>query len=197
MNLLHTDSKSSGESLAHQRASLHSSRGSALPQLLGIEEQHTLRLAGLRTRIHGLPYEVIPACWDTFSPYRGWLPTQVDRRSYGVLLEAEGNEGGFDYFTAVEVENFDTLNSDWDRLEIPAQRYAVFPHKDHVSTLRETLHSIFSHSLPTLNLDPLRHAPGVPLVLERYEASFDLSTGWGGIQVRVPLSARTRDPGRR
>lgn len=196
MTALHTDEKSARHSHADHRANPHSTRSIALPRLLGIEEQDTLRLAGLRTRIHGLPYEVIPGCWSTFSPYRGWLPTQVDRRSYGVLLEAEGNEGGFDYFTAVEVESFDALNSDWDRLEIPAQRYAVFPHGDHVSTLRETLHSIFSHSLPTLNLDPLRHAPGVPLVLERYEASFDLNTGWGGIQVRVPLSTHRRRPGR-
>jgi len=157
------------------------------PELLDIRELAKLRLAGLRTPIRGLPHEMIPGCWETFSPYRGWLPQQVDRRSYGVLLEAEAPVGRFDYFTAVEVERFDRLNSDWDRLEVPAQRYAVFAHKDHVSTLRKTLHSVFSHSLPHLNLDPLRHAPGVPLVLERYEPAFDWRTGWGGIQVWVPL----------
>lgn len=186
MTLLQTDEARVNRS--GSRKGLKRPTSTALPPLLGIKQHTALKLAGLRTRIQGLPFNVIPNCWETFSPYRGWLPGQVDKRSYGVLLEAEGPEGGFDYFTAVEVESFEPINTDWDCLEVPVQRYAVFPHRDHVSELRQTLHAIFAHSLPTLNLDPLRHAPGVPLLMERYEASFDLATGWGGIQVWVPLT---------
>lgn len=149
--------------------------------------EKAVRLTGLRRRIEGLPAKVIPGFWDTFSPYRGWIPGQTGRASYGALMEAPGSTEGFDYLTAVEVEYFRDSEGDWDQILIPAQRYAVFSHRDHVSELRPALHTIFAHSLPGLNLVPKRHVDDVPLLLERYDENFDMRTGWGGIQVWVPL----------
>ncbi|UZJ43546.1 GyrI-like domain-containing protein [Marinimicrobium sp. C6131] len=157
----------------------------AIPGLLGIESQPELRLVGLRRKIHGLPSTAIPGFWDRFSPYRGWIPGQADKHSYGVLLQAAETSDGFDYMTAVEVLGFEKMSADWDRLTVPAQRYAVFLHRDHVSELRPALHTIFAHSLPELNLSPQRR--NGPLLLERYGAEFDFRTGWGGIQIWVPL----------
>lgn len=96
-------------------------------------------------------------------------------------------ESGFDYLTAVEVNSLERLSSDWEPLEVPSQHYAVFAHEGHLSNLRTTTHAIFAKSLPKLNLTPLRQVPGVPLFLERYEAAFDLNSGWGEIQIWVPL----------
>lgn len=163
----------------------------AIPGLLGIETRPRIRLAGLRRPIEGLPASVIPGFWERFSPYRGWIPGQMDKSSYGALLSSEDHTEGFDYMTAVEVGDYDRLNADWDRLEIPPQRYAVFLHRDHVSELRSALHTIFARSLPGLELTPQRHVANVPLLLERYHESFDLRTGWGGIQVWVPLQAES------
>ncbi len=159
----------------------------AIPGLLGIESQTEIRLAGLRRQIQGLPSTAIPGFWDTFSPYRGWIPGQSDKHSYGALLPAADAQEGFDYMTAVEVSSFRKINADWDRLTIPKQRYAVFLHRDHVSELRPALHTLFAHSLPGLNLSPKRRDGHAPLLLERYEAAFDFRTGWGGIQIWVPV----------
>lgn len=158
-----------------------------VPGLLGVKEHEAIRLVGLRRRIQGLPAQVIPEFWNKFSPYRGWIPGQVDKTTYGVLLDAADGGEGFDYLTAVEVDSFDKTSSDWDQLEVPGHRYAEFPHRDHVSELRQTLHLIFARSLPALNLSPLRRVPGMPLLVERYDGSFDLRTGWGDIQIWVPL----------
>lgn len=159
----------------------------AVPNLQAIRESGPLYLAGLRKRIEGLPSSVIPGFWQKFSPYRGWIPGQIDRTSYGALLEGLQGADSFDYLTAVEVSSFGKIGADWDRFEIPRQRYAIFPHRDHVSELRQTLHAIFAHSLPALGLTAKRRAPETPLLLERYDANFNLSTGWGNIEVWVPL----------
>lgn len=161
------------------------SQATAIPVLLGISEEGPIHLAGLREPIDGLPHQVIPSLWDRFLPYQGWLPGQKDKASYGALFKR--GDQGFDYLTAVEVTDFQRINADWDCFDIPRQRYAVFPHQGHVSELRQTLHRVFAHSLPALHLTPNRRGADSPLLLERYAESFDPRTGWGDIQVWVPL----------
>lgn len=158
-----------------------------VPSLQAVREVRPMRLVGLRKPIEGLPTKVIPGFWKMFSPYLGWIPGQIDKTSYGALLESREGLDHFDYLTAVEVTHFDKIGPDWDKFEVPQQRYAIFPHRGHVSELRQTLHSIFAHSLPALNLSPRRRAENTPLLLERYDGTFDLSTGWGNIEVWVPL----------
>lgn len=158
-----------------------------VPAFSGIQALGAVKLVGLRKAIEGLPSKVVPEFWEKFSPYRGWIPGQVGRNSYGVLLHS-AEEEGFDYLTAVEVFDFDKVGPDWDRFEVPEQRYAIFQHRDHVSELRPALHTIFSQSLPELKLSPKKRAPGRPILLERYADSFNLKTGWGYIEVWVPLA---------
>lgn len=159
----------------------------AVPNMQALRESGPIHLVGLRKRIEGLPSSVIPGFWQKFSPYRGWIPGQIDRTSYGALLEGLQGENSFDYLTAVEVSSLDKIGPDWDHFQIPRQRYAIFPHRDHVSELRQTLHSIFAHSLPALNLAAKRRSAETPLLLERYDANFNLDTGWGNIEVWVPV----------
>ncbi|UZJ44355.1 effector binding domain-containing protein [Marinimicrobium sp. C6131] len=163
---------------------------SEAPRLIEIRNQPEIKLAGLRSPVKGLPFSNLMALRKTFLPYQGWLPEQVDRRLYGALLHSKNGADGFDYLTAVEVESFEHLNSDWQQLTIPAQHYAVFAHEKHLSALRTTTHAIFSNSLPSLNLLPLRHVPDVPQFLERYEESFDLNSGWGDLQIWVPIQQK-------
>lgn len=158
-----------------------------VPTFIGVSERMCIQLVGLRQHIKGVPYQEIPKFWEKFSPYRGWIPGQVDRTIYGALLEARSSSSGFDYFTAVEVSDLRRIGSDWDCLDIPLQRYSVFLHRGHVSELREAQHSIFSRSLTALGFSPRRSGQSVPLSIERYDSSFDLKTGWGGIQVWIPV----------
>ncbi len=172
------------------RPRLSASPISVAPPLLSFHQQQAIKLVGLRSPLEGLSYKALLNLWHAFAPYQGWFPNQVDRRQYGALLQAEQGSTGFEYFTAVEVSSFERINADWEPLEVPEQHYAVFAHEGHLSSLRTTTHAIFAKSLPALNLTPLRHVPGVPLFLERYEESFDLSSGWGEIQIWVPLQQR-------
>lgn len=157
------------------------------PAFTGIQTMGTLKLVGLRRAIDGLPSKVVPEFWENFSPYRGWIPGQVGRDSYGVLMH-RAEEEGFDYLTAVKVFDFEKIGPDWDRFEAPGERYAIFQHGDHVSKLRAALHTIFAHSLPELNLNPRKRASNRPILVERYANNFDLKTGWGFIEVWVPLA---------
>ncbi|MGD8174507.1 GyrI-like domain-containing protein [Marinimicrobium sp. ARAG 43.8] len=161
--------------------------------MVAIRRQPAIKLAGLRSRLKGLPYHVIPTLLERFSPYRGWFPGQVDRHLFGALMQPAGNSAGFEYLTAVEVENLAIINADWEPLEIPSQHYAIFSHTGHLSNLRTTTHSVFANSLPSRQLTPLRHTPNVPLILERYSASFDIRSGWGEIQLWVPLDEARSD----
>jgi len=159
-----------------------------LPVFAGIREQEPIKLVGLRKAMEGLPSKVVPEFWERFSPYRGWIPGQLGRSSYGALLHSE-EAGSFDYLTAVEVSGFEKVSPDWDTFEVPKDRYAIFEHRDHVSELRSALHTIFARSLPGLKLSPKKHTANRPILLERYADSFDLKTGWGGIEIWVPLAS--------
>jgi AraC family transcriptional regulator len=41
------------------------------------------------------------------------------------------------YLAGVEVSGFSDLPAEFARLRIPARRYAIFAHREHVSTMRE------------------------------------------------------------
>jgi AraC family transcriptional regulator len=58
--------------------------------------------------------------------------------AYGVCTNGD-DAGNFDYIAGVEVSDFSDLPRDFFRVRIPEQRYAVFTHRDHVSTIRHTI----------------------------------------------------------
>lgn len=99
---------------------------------------------------------------------------------YGVCYNTD--DTGFDYIAGVEVRDFATLPVEFTRLRITAQRYAVFTHQDHVSTLQGTFTAIFNAWFPASGLSP---ADGP--VFERYDDRFDGRTGKGGFEIWVPV----------
>jgi len=158
-----------------------------VPVFLGVRNIAALQLVGLRHRMEGVPSKVVPKFWEKFLPYRGWLPGQKDQTLYGALIRSDAASSRLDYFTAVEVSDFERVGPDWDMLEVPQQCYVVFSHRNHVSELSQTQHAIFSQALPALNLTPHRHARNAPLVIERYEKTYNFRAGWGDIQIWVPI----------
>jgi AraC family transcriptional regulator len=72
--------------------------------------------------------------------------------------------------------------SDFSRLTIPPQRYAVFTHKDHISSIRRTWFSIWNDGLPKARLE----ATGGP-EFERYDERFDGRTGNGDVEIWIPV----------
>lgn len=146
------------------------------------EKGKLLLVAGLAERYSYETCASIPSQWQRFVPYIGNIPGQVGKIAYGVRSNSD-DAGNFDYITGVEVESFDGLPKELTRLRIPARRYAVFTHKDHISKVRSTHYTIWSQWLP----DSGHEAADAP-DFERYDERFNPRTGSGGMEIWVPLS---------
>jgi AraC family transcriptional regulator len=141
----------------------------------------TLLIAGSREHYTPGTLADIPAQWKRFAPYIGNIPGQTGHTTYGVCSNFDGN-GGFDYTCGVEVSDFSELPQQFDRLRILEQKYAVFTHSDHISTLKKTYDAIYRDWLPQSG----RTATAGP-TFERYDESFNTDTGMGGLEIWIPI----------
>lgn len=123
----------------------------------------------------------IPDQWQRFRAYLGNIPGQVGSTTYGVCCNGD-NDGAFDYVCAVEVSDFSRVPAELTRVSIRVQRYVVFSHRDHVSTLRRTINTIWSRWLPATGLEVL-DAPN----FELYSPRFDERSGHGIVEIWLPI----------
>jgi AraC family transcriptional regulator len=152
-----------------------------------IESHKGLRIAGLREHYASENMKNIPELWLRFAPHIGHIPGQVGRVAYGLCFNAP-SPAGIDYLAGVEISSSSGLPSEFTVATIPAQKYAVFSHHEHVSKLRETLDAI-DKWLPGSGLEVGNEAAEVPNFFERYSEEFDPRTGIGGIEVWVPIKS--------
>jgi len=145
------------------------------------ENGKALLVAGLSERYTWETSTGIPAQWQRFHQYFGNIPAQIGRVAYGVCANGD-DHGNYDYIAAVEVASFSDLPAELARLRIPERRYAVFSHKDHVSTIRRTIATIWNRWLPDSGHE-VADAPS----FERYGEDFDPALGTGTIEIWVPL----------
>jgi AraC family transcriptional regulator len=145
------------------------------------ENGRTLLIAGFSARYSCESSAGIPAQWQRFLSHFGHVPGQIGRKGYGVCFNSD-DDGNFDYLCGVEVGGFSELPEPFSRLRIPEQRYAVFRHTDHVSTIRRTWNTIWSRWLPQSGLS----ATGGPDI-ELYGEDFDPVTGTGLIEIWLPV----------
>ena len=140
-------------------------------------------VAGVGERYnHGASGAGIPNQWQHFHQKAGEIPDQVGKVAYGVCCNGD-DSGNFDYIAGVEVSDFSDLPREFSRVRIPEQRYAVFTHKEHISTIRRTFAAIWNHWLPASKMC-VADAPN----FERYEETFDPATGNGGLEIWVPVT---------
>jgi AraC family transcriptional regulator len=142
-----------------------------------------LLIAGLGERYTCETSKAIPAQWQRFVPYLGNIPGQVGRTAFGVCCNSD-DEGSFDYIAGVEVTDFSDLPAGFSRLRIGAQKYVVFAHCDHISTIRRTINTIWSKWLPESGHE-VADAPN----FERYGEEFNPQTGMGGLEIWIPIKA--------
>jgi AraC family transcriptional regulator len=148
------------------------------------EDGKLLLIAGLRERLTDDAVN-IPALWQRFVPYIGNVPGQVGHIAYGVsLFKGDGSCGCEYYLAGVEVSDFSRLPDELSQLRIPAHKYAVFPHLEHVSRLWNTIDAIGRKWLPNSGYEVAADAPGF---FERYGENFDPQTGTGGMEVWMPI----------
>ena len=150
------------------------------------ENGKALVIAGLRSRYTTKTMNGIPAQWERFGPHLGNIPGQVGRVAYGLCFNALSPDG-IDYLAGVEVSSSSGL-PDFSVVTIPAQKYAVFPNREHVSELRETLDAI-DKWLPESGLEVAYGFAETPSFFERYSEEFDPRTGMGGMEVWIPIKS--------
>jgi AraC family transcriptional regulator len=138
-------------------------------------------IAGLGERYTDETIASIPALWQRFHPYLGNISGVVGQAAYGVCCNGD-DLGNFDYIAGVEVGDFSDLPGEFSRVRIPAQKYAVFFHRDHISSIRRTWQTIWNTWLPTSGHE-VADAPN----FERYGEEFDPRTGNGGLEIWLPL----------
>jgi AraC family transcriptional regulator len=148
------------------------------------ETGKALLIAGLGERYDCESSKAIPSQWQRFVPHIGHVPGQIGgRTAYGVCCNSD-DDGNFDYICGVEVASFSELPKEFARVRIPQQRYAVFTHRDHISTIRRTVNTIWNKWLPESGHE-VADAPD----FERYGESFDPRTGNGGLEIWIPLKS--------
>ena len=123
----------------------------------------------------------IPGQWQRYHQKVDEIPDRVGNVAYGVCCNGD-DSGNFDYIAGVEVSDFSNLPREFSRVRIPEQKYAVFTHSEHISTIRRTVNTIWNHWLPESGLC-VADAPN----FERYDEKFDSSTGHGGLEIWIPI----------
>jgi AraC family transcriptional regulator len=142
-----------------------------------------LLLAGLGRRFAVNDLAGIPALWQELHPHLGFIPGQKDATAYGLAARMAADGESLFYLAGVEVADLSDLDDGFTGIRLPAQRWAVFPHRGHVATIASTIDAIFVEALPAAGL---RHGD-MPDVLERYDENFDPRTGEGGFEIWVPV----------
>ena len=146
------------------------------------ETGKALLVAGIGERCtHENEGAFIPSLWQRFNQTIDNVPGRVGKVAYGVCCNAD-DAGNFDYVAAVEVADFSDLPREFQRVRIPEQKYAVFTHAEHISTIRRTVNTIWNHWLPASGLKAA-DAPS----FERYDEKFDPATGNGGLEIWIPV----------
>jgi len=147
------------------------------------ENGKPLLIAGLGERYTWETSKAAPAQWQRFVPYLGNISRQVGRATFGVACNGD-DEGNFDYIAGVEVTDFSDLPAAFSRVRLGQQKYAVFSHRGHISTIRCTVNTIWSRWLPESGHE-VADAPS----FERFGQEFDPETGMGGFEIWIPIKA--------
>jgi AraC family transcriptional regulator len=146
------------------------------------ENSGPLLIAGLSEHYDCVTSAGIPAQWQRFSPYfTSGVSRQIGRIAYGVCSNFD-DAGNFDYLCGVEVSDVSGLPAAFSHLRIPAHKYVVFFHSEHISTIRGTINAIWNKWFPASDVEAAE-SPN----FERYDERFDAITGMGGVEIWVPV----------
>jgi AraC family transcriptional regulator len=145
------------------------------------ETSKPLLIAGIGERYNHENGAGIPGQWQHFRQAVDDIPGRIGKVAYGVCCNGD-DAGNFDYIAGVEVCDFSDLPREFSKVRIPEQRYAIFTHREHISTIRRTVNTIWNHWLPASGLKAA-DAPS----FERYDENFDPLTGNGGLDIWVPV----------
>ena len=148
---------------------------------LRFEERNEGIIAGLKRHYTVETRTNIPDQWRLFLEIINDIPSHSGSGNYGVSMNM-GADCSFDYIAGVEVDETKGLPENIHSITLAENRYAVFTHQGHVSTIADTLDLIWSKWVPDCGLK-ISESP----CFEYYTDQFDPVTGFGGIEIWVPV----------
>jgi AraC family transcriptional regulator len=154
------------------------------------ENGKSMLVAGLRERFTGATMRNIPELWQRFGPSIGNIPGQMGQVAYGLCSNMLPQPFSFDYMAGVEVSSSAKLPEGFSHVSIPELRYAIFPHRKHLSKLPDTIDAVFNRWLPNSGFALMHGIPDLPYMMERYGESFDPQSGFGDLELWIPIKAK-------
>jgi AraC family transcriptional regulator len=158
-----------------------------------LERIGPLIMAG-RRKSHALGRERMAVYADMAAQWRSFAAEAAGRiaalpptRGYGVGFRIEEGATALEYFCGFAVARRQDVPSGFDCLELPVLTMAVCEHPDHVSHLRGTVELIYATVLPMAGIEPVDEADTTVEFVQRYSDAFNPVTGFGGIEVLVPV----------
>jgi AraC family transcriptional regulator len=152
-----------------------------------IENGKPLVIAGFRQRYTPARMDGILAQWQRFAPHIGKIPGEISLCAYGLCFDTSNPPQGFEYMTGVEVESASGIPAEFSVVTVPAQRYAIFLHRGHISRLQETFDVVWRKALPESGYKIARAVTGAPDFFEFYTSAFDPNTLTGDIELWIPI----------
>jgi AraC family transcriptional regulator len=152
-----------------------------------LQDRRALLVAGLQEPFTPETMNDIPALWKRL-PF-GKIPGQLGHMAYGMVFNNDPHAKTFDYFCGVEIATISPAHAKFKTNKIPAQKYAIFCHRDHVSKLRDTVSAIFNTWLPASGQMHARATQASADVVEYYGENFDPESGTGDMEVWIPIKA--------
>ena len=99
-----------------------------------------------------------------------------------LLRGVEGARTGLVELDHMSDDDLELVRQEFARLRIPAHTYLMFSHREHISTIRSTIMTIWGKWLPESGRT-VADAPN----FERYGPEFDPRTGNGGMEIWIPV----------
>ena len=145
-----------------------------------IEKGELMLIAGYAERITHENVASIPRLWQKLGPHIGNTRNEIPGYAYGVKMNPD--DDGFEYLAGIRVSSFEGLPPDFRTERLPAHTYAVFVHRGHISTIRNTMMAIWNEYLPNSDLRVI-DAPE----FESYGRFFDTGSGKGDVEIFIPI----------
>jgi AraC family transcriptional regulator len=134
--------------------------------------------------------------WRSFSPNRKEIQNQVNTNSFSVVIYPRSNffeqfdiSEQFEKWAAVEVEKFDAVPNEMEKLIIPNGKYAVFEYKGKPSEAQPTFIYIYSTWLPNSEYE-MDSRPYFALMGEKYTGENPDSQEVFWIPIRLKSTSR-------
>ncbi len=149
-----------------------------------IERRNAKTIAGIREHYStkGFKFAMFPAQHQRMEEQLGGISDPIGDAHYQLLWGMFEDAGGFDYLVGVQVEEGSWLPDDFTRVQLPAQRYAIFRGARDVSS-GDIARAIWFGWLPTSGYEPA----GDPQFIEVPGVGYDPESGMGDYETWVPL----------